>query len=238
MRINLNAFCRKIAILLFLRKADTNFSNKLILLDRFKNLSASIFDNYQWRGPELAQYSVYNYFKLVSNVCNKTDKGIPFVKNHLQFRSVSQCLCHASLCKTFIALVGPLSRNEAVKDAIQGGHLDINAQQNDIVMILLELFVFWDQLQSRLLLYNATILSYLNLSWQIWLDVKPSLDEYIFYYANNVLQMRKSQIKVKLDQEQQCKAKKLAIEAFLQELVEEEKVEDSVQDPHSVYKLD
>ena len=75
----------------------------------------------------------------------------------------------------------------------------MDVRQNDIGMILLGLFVPWDQLQSRFLLYNATILLYSNLSWQIWLYVKPSLDEYIFYCANNVLQMKKSQIEVKLD---------------------------------------
>lgn len=146
-----------------------------------------MFDNYQWRGPELAQYSLYDYFKLVSIVSHKTDEGIPFAKDHPQFRSVVQHLCNASPCKTLVALVGPLSTNEAAEDAIRGGHLDTDARQNDIGMILLGLFVPWDQLQSRFLSYNATILSYSNLSWQIWLDVKPSLDEYILYYADNVL---------------------------------------------------
>ena len=41
-----------------------------------------MFDNYQWRGPELAQYSLYDYFKLVSIVFHKTDEDILFAKNH------------------------------------------------------------------------------------------------------------------------------------------------------------
>ncbi len=48
--------------------------------------------------------------------------------------------------------------------------------------------------------------------------------------------MRKSQIKVKLDQEQQCEAKQLAIEASLQELVKQNEVEDSIQEPYSANK--
>lgn len=50
--------------------------------------------------------------------------------------------------------------------------------------------------------------------------------------------MRKSQIEVKQDQEQRRKAKELATKASLRELVEQDKVEDSVQDPHSVNELD
>lgn len=49
--------------------------------------------------------------------------------------------------------------------------------------------------------------------------------------------MRKSQIEVKLDQEQQYKAKELATEAFWRELVEQNKVKNSVQDLYSVNKL-
>ncbi len=59
-------------------------------------------------------------------------------------------------------------------------------------MILLELFVSWDWLQSCFLLYNATVSWYFSLFWQIWLDVKLSLDEYILYYKDNILQMKKS----------------------------------------------
>lgn len=103
-------------------------------------------------------------------------------------------------------------------------------------MILLRLFVSWDRLQSRFLLYIATISLYLSLFWQIWLDVKRSLDKYIFYYTNNILPMRKSQIAVKLDQEQQYKAKKLATKTSLQELVEQNEVEDSIQELYGANK--
>lgn len=48
--------------------------------------------------------------------------------------------------------------------------------------------------------------------------------------------MRKSQIKVKLDQKQQRKAKKLATEVSSQELVKQNKVEDSIQEPYDTNK--
>ncbi len=81
-----------------------------------------MFDNYQWRGSELAQYRLYDYFNLVSIVSNKTGEGILFAKEHPHFQSVTQHLCNASPCKTFVALFGSLSLNKADKDAIQRGH--------------------------------------------------------------------------------------------------------------------
>lgn len=50
--------------------------------------------------------------------------------------------------------------------------------------------------------------------------------------------MKKSQIEVKLDKEQQREAKELATEASLQELIEQNKVEDTFQDPHNINELD
>ena len=100
-----------------------------------------MFDYYQWKGLELAQYSLYDYFKLVSIVSNKFDKGILFPRNYSQFGSVTQLLCNNSLCKTLVALVGPLSTNKAVEDAIRRGHLNTDVQQNNVGMILLKLFV-------------------------------------------------------------------------------------------------
>lgn len=69
-------------------------------------------------GPELAQYSFYDYFKHVSIVSNKTDKGILFVKDHLQFLSITQQLFNISPYKTFVAPVELLSTNKAVENAI------------------------------------------------------------------------------------------------------------------------
>ncbi len=136
------------------------FSDQLVPLDRSKTLPPSMFDNYQWRGSELAQYYLYDYFKLVSIVSNKTSEGIPFAKKHLHFPSVTQRLCNTSPCRIIVALIGPLSLNKTDKDAIQGGYPDTDVQQNDVGMILLGLFVPWDRLRSRFLSYNATISSY------------------------------------------------------------------------------
>ena len=45
-----------------------------------------MFDHYQWRGSELAQYSLYDYFKLITIVSdrNRVDDDIPFGSGHPQ----------------------------------------------------------------------------------------------------------------------------------------------------------
>lgn len=50
--------------------------------------------------------------------------------------------------------------------------------------------------------------------------------------------MRKSQIKVKLDQKQQCEAKNWAIEASLWELMKQNEFKDSIQEPYDANKLE
>ena len=127
----------------------------------------------------------------------------------------------ASSCSTLVALIGSLSTNEAAEDAIQGGHPDTDARQNDLGLILLGLSVPWDQLSRKFHAHNATISSFLNFTWQSWLEATETLDEYALYCADNILQMRKSQIESKLDQEQRRAAKNQAMEMSVRELLEE-----------------
>lgn len=135
----------------------------MVILNQLKTVLPSIFNNYQWRGFELAQYYFYDYFKLISIISNKTGKGIPFIKKYSHFLSITHCLYNASPCKTLVALFSYLSLNKADKDTIQGACLDTDTRQNDVDMILLGLFVLWNRLQSYFLLYNAIVLSYSSL---------------------------------------------------------------------------
>lgn len=77
-------------------------------------------------------------------VFNKSDKSILFIKNHLQFQLIIQGFYSNNLCKTSIALVGPLSIYKVVKIAICRKALDKDVWQNDVGIILLGLFVPWD----------------------------------------------------------------------------------------------
>ncbi len=65
---------------------------------------------------------------------------------------------------------------------------------NVIAVILLELFVPWDWLQPLFADIGATNDNYSLFCWAIWCLCYPTLDNYVKYYATNILQMRKSKI--------------------------------------------
>ncbi len=117
-----------------------------------------------------------------------------------------------------IALLGPLSTNETAEDGVRGGHPDTDARQNDVGLILLALFVPWDQLPENFHTYDANLSLFRNLCWQIWEDTSKQFEEYLLYVTGNILQMRKSQIETKLDQDLHRAAKRNAIET---EMIEE-----------------
>lgn len=74
--MNLNTLHYKIALLLFMKKANIDFFDLLVLLNESKNLLPGLFDDYQWRSLRLSQSCFYDYFKLVSIDSNKIDKSI------------------------------------------------------------------------------------------------------------------------------------------------------------------
>ena len=98
-----------------------------------------------------------------------------------------------------IGLVGPLSIEEPIEDAVRGGHIDTDARQNDASLILLALYVPWQQLPQMFQDKGATISSYVSFCSQLWDHIYPSLEEYIRFAADNMMQMRKGRIGAKLD---------------------------------------
>lgn len=108
-----------------------------------------LFENYQWRGQELKQFSLFDYTKLVSVVKKKTDGNITFSAQHFY----SDCMFQRplklqSLCQVMVALVEFFSTNKAAEDAVSGAHIDTNARQNDMGLILLALFILWQLLPA------------------------------------------------------------------------------------------
>ncbi len=116
--INLNTLCHNIASLLFLEGANMKFSYQLVPLNQSKTFPPSIFDKYQWKDSQLAQYCLYDYFKLVSIISNKTSKNILFAKEHPYFPSVNWRFCNITSFKTLMTLFGLLSLKEADENAL------------------------------------------------------------------------------------------------------------------------
>ncbi len=66
-----------------------------------------------------------------------------------------------------VGLVGPLSTNEKAEDAIRGGHSETDARRNDVALILLALFVTWNQLPEKFHSYGALLEIYTGYYWNI-----------------------------------------------------------------------
>lgn len=61
--------------------------------------------------------------------------------------------------------------------------------------------------------YNSRLSLFQNYYWRVLEDLSKYLEEHAFYIAKNILQMWKSQIEAKLDQDFPCAVKQYAIEA-------------------------
>lgn len=74
----------------------------------------------------------------------------------------------------------------------------IDVRQNDITLILLALFILWNQLADKCYLHRALLKTYLDYCWNIWEDIIEKLEEYVLYITKNILQIRNSQEDAKL----------------------------------------
>lgn len=177
-------------------------------LSNLSQLPNSIFDNYKWRGFELADFSLFDYLKLIT-IANKSESisdNISFSPAHPNPGvKVQKPLGPSSSCEVLISLIGSLT-NEKAEDIVQGGHKETDAQLNDLGLILLGLFVPWQLLPPKFKAYGATKTSHWSFCWQIWQETRPNLESYTLYYADNIIQMRKSQIECQLDREQRKEA--------------------------------
>ncbi|MCJ1342680.1 hypothetical protein MMC31_000867 [Peltigera leucophlebia] len=93
-----------------------------------------------------------------------------------------------------VKLIGPLFDSDGLSNIISADDPGTVEGHNDIVVILLALFVPWNRLHSLFADMGATNDNYSSFCWAIWCLCYPTLDDHGKYYAANVLQMRKSKI--------------------------------------------
>lgn len=86
--------------------------------------------------------------------------NICFDRDHLEYAFKMQQLINTIDKTKLIALFGSLSPNEAAKNLELYGYLITDAQQNDLGLIFLGLFVPWQYLRSKFL--GCTKLIYLD----------------------------------------------------------------------------
>lgn len=103
----------------------------------------SIFDNYSYWGKKFESYSFYDYKKIISYMkySIRQKKDFLFNKYNPNFLSKVQQLFTILKCNMLIALVESLSINKSAENAIKKKNPGINAKQNNVVLILLALFI-------------------------------------------------------------------------------------------------
>lgn len=100
-----------------------------------RKVPRSSFYSYEYMGPRLEEFSLYDYTRLVSTVSesNRQADDISFTAEHSHSKpKVQRPLQIASPCETLVALIGSLSTNEAIEDAVQEGNVKTDARQNNL----------------------------------------------------------------------------------------------------------
>ena len=108
-----------------------------------------------------------------------------------------------------------LSENEELEDTILGSHPETDACRTDLSLIFLSLFVSWNYLSSLFLAEKASLETYKEFCWRIWVKCELKLPSYVQFYAKNVCQMRKTRIEVKANiaaRADACKTAQLVVD--------------------------
>lgn len=144
-RVNLRALCRRFEKIIFDVSDEENIVDDFVRFRRSRDVPSNSFEDYYFRGPELAHYFFFDYQKTISVVkyiSSPTIEGdIHFAKDHSNRKSKIQRPLTSGSCTPLIALMGSLSTNETVEEAVQGGYPETDARQNDLGMVLLALFI-------------------------------------------------------------------------------------------------
>ena len=167
------------------------------------NAPSSRFDNYKWRGPDLALLSLFEYCMLVQTkrVHDGITADIKFDPIHPKYSVYVQRLaCKKSQLMT-VTFNGQLSEFQAEEDTVQKGHPDTAAIENDIAEILLGLFVPWHRLPHLFSQHAATYSVKRDACAHIWSIVEPALSPHNRVFASNIELLRKSKEDCQIDAE-------------------------------------
>ncbi len=139
-------------------------------------------------------------------------RDILFDRRHPNSLSKVQQPLTSQECNTLVGFVRPLSPNKRAEDVIRGEYLETDTRQNDVILILLALFIPWNQLPEKFHSYKALLGTYTDYYWNIWEDTIGRLEEYAQYAAKNILQIRKNQLNAKLNRDLRNAARNYQVE--------------------------
>lgn len=123
-----------------------------------------IFDNYYYWKKKLESYFFYDYIKIIFCMKYSIRQKEDFLcdKYHPSFLSKVQQLSTTLECNTLVAFIRLLFINKSAKNVIRRRHPKTNTRQNDVALILLALFVLWNQLSEKFYSYGTILKTYLD----------------------------------------------------------------------------
>ena len=91
----------------------------------------------------MSTYCLYEYFRLIDIIrdIKRTINDVSFDFRHQTYDFATQRSVKRELNSFLIALIDSLSVNEIIENAVRNDHAETDARRNDVVMILLDLFV-------------------------------------------------------------------------------------------------
>ena len=165
------------------------------------NAPVSIFDNYKWRGLQLASLSLFEYCMLTQSkkVQDVTAIDVEFDPSHPKSHTHLQRLVRNKSQMATVTLIGQLSEFQEAEDSVRGGHPATEAIVNDLAEVLLGLFIPRQQLPALFQEYATGVLTKRDACARIWAVVEPTLTPYLQNFARNIELLRKSKEDCQLD---------------------------------------
>ena len=212
-RVNLYYLRRRFETIICGTDDKTVVGEEEVPITSKKTCYVSIFDDYKWRGERLSRLSLYEYVKMIKKrpLNDKTSSDIPFDTNHPEHKKKMQTICSPHTTPKLVALVGHISLQQPLEDKVPNGHVETAAMSNDLAVVLLGLFVPWQDLPSLFKEFHSTCgedcearcdksrHTGMQICNKVWTAIKDTLPEHIQDLARNVELLRKSKEDAAID---------------------------------------
>lgn len=187
--------------------------NEQVPIDLEKKVHISSFDDYKWRGSRLRKLSYYEYMKEIKKRFKResTSADIDFDSAHPEHGESTQTIWGDRIPERLVGLIGHISTEQEREDRIPGGHMETVAMRNDLAVILLALFVPWEDLPAIFEPYQTVCSedcendcdksthTSAQIAGRVWDDLQDSLPEYVQDLARNVSLLRKTKEDADID---------------------------------------
>ncbi|KAH7120149.1 hypothetical protein B0J13DRAFT_166144 [Dactylonectria estremocensis] len=154
----------------------------------------SRFDNYRWRGPDLAHLTFFEYCMLVDvkSRSDATTSDVEFDTIHPKSNTHVQRMARTESQVKTVSFNGQFSQYQIQEEGVRGGHPNTTAIKNDLAEVQLGFFLPWDQLPALFQQHASEYDTKRDACSRIWDIVEPTLSPHNRNFARNMELLRKS----------------------------------------------